>query len=149
MSAIIRNMNLKDIKTIVELDDIIFGESLGEQFLESELLENPMAGFFIMEEDQKIIGFISFWIDEKKAQINNFYIIPKEQKKGHGKELLNHMMKYFDSKNVKEVTLEVKPSNKNAIELYQRYGFKEVAVRRNYYSNGEDAFLMYTRIGSE
>ncbi len=149
MSINIRNMNLADIPFIVEMDDIVFGESVGEDFLRNEIFNNPMADFFIMEDDDRIVGFISFWIDEYKAQINNFYIVPKEQHKGLGNYLLEHTMNYLKSKEIREVTLEVKPSNEIAIGLYHKYGFKEVAIRRNYYSNGEDALLMYTRIGSE
>lgn len=149
MSINIRNMNLADIPFIVEMDDIVFGESVGEEFLRNEILDNPMADFFILEDDDKIVGFISFWIDEYKAQINNFYIVPKEQKKGLGKFLFERTINHLNSREVKEVTLEVKPSNVVALGLYYKYGFKEVAIRRNYYSNGEDALLLYARIGSE
>ena len=40
------------------------------------------------------------------------------------------------------VNLEVRVSNVKAIALYQKFGFKNVAVRKRYYSNGEDAYLM-------
>ncbi len=43
------------------------------------------------------------------------------------------------------VTLEVRPSNKEARPLYEKYGFKEVGVRRGYYTDdGEDALIMTT-----
>ena len=40
------------------------------------------------------------------------------------------------------VNLEVRVSNVKAIALYQKFGFKNVSVRKRYYSNGEDAYLM-------
>jgi ribosomal-protein-alanine N-acetyltransferase len=50
---------------------------------------------------------------------------------------------------VVDLTLEVRPSNLNAINLYIKSGFKQVSVRKAYYNNGEDAFLMYKRLGSD
>ena len=43
---------------------------------------------------------------------------------------------------IKNVNLEVRVSNVKAIALYQKFGFKNVAVRKDTYSNGEDAYLM-------
>ena len=44
------------------------------------------------------------------------------------------------------VNLEVRVSNVKAIALYQKFGFKNVAVRKRYYSNGEDAYLMIKKL---
>ncbi len=146
----IRKMVSDDIFEIVKFDNVIFGESLGKEFLESELKANPMARYYVMTDAQEaLMGMISYWISLDQAQINNFYIIPEHQGKGYGKELLSFALKKLKKSDVNEVTLEVRPSNQKANKLYQRFGFKQVAVRRNYYSNGEDALLLYLRIGSE
>lgn len=51
-------------------------------------------------------------------------------------------MKKSEELHYQNVNLEVRVSNVKAIALYQKFGFKNVAVRKRYYSNGEDAYLM-------
>ena len=46
---------------------------------------------------------------------------------------------------VKFLTLEVRESNSKAISLYEKFGFKSLGKRKNYYQdNGEDALIMWT-----
>jgi len=44
--------------------------------------------------------------------------------------------------NAKQAFLEVRVSNKPAISLYEKLGFKVLRVIRGYYSDGEDAYVM-------
>mgnify|MGYP001046107313 CR=1 FL=1 len=62
---------------------------------------------------------------------------------------MNYIMEYFHSIGIHEITLEVRKSNHVAIKLYESFGFKTVTIRENYYPNGESAFMMYLRIGSD
>jgi len=107
--------------------------------------------YMILEdvETKDIIGTISIWIDEDKAQINNFYILTPYQKQGLGKKFIEQILGYLRNIAIKEITLEVRASNQTAIRLYESLGFKNVTIRKNYYANGETAYLMYLRIGSD
>jgi ribosomal-protein-alanine N-acetyltransferase len=87
-------------------------------------------------------------IDEDKAQINSLVVLEKYRNKGYGKLMLNALLSRLKEMKVQEITLEVRPSNNFALKLYDRFGFKQVAIRKNYYNNGEDAFLMYKNLGS-
>jgi ribosomal-protein-alanine N-acetyltransferase len=62
---------------------------------------------------------------------------------------MDYVFDYFRSININEITLEVRESNSVAIKLYESYGFKIATVRKNYYSNNENALLMYLKIGSD
>lgn len=107
--------------------------------------------YLVMEtkETKEFIGQICLWMDEGKAQINNFYIIHKFQKQDLGKQFLSCVIHYFKLSKIDEVSLEVRLSNDAAIGLYKSFGFKQITVRKNYYKNGEDALFMYLRIGSD
>lgn len=94
-----------------------------------------------------ITGFIGLWIMVDEAHIINIAV--RETCRGHGVgELL--MISSIDVAAKLEasvVTLEVRTSNKVAQNLYTKYGFKKVGVRRGYYTdNKEDAFIMTTDI---
>ena len=120
--------DLENIKKI-ELDN--YGYILNESVTSDEL-----HTFFTMEDDN-FIGYISLWHDENKAQIES--IIINDKNKGYGQILFKYALDYL--KNY-IITLEVRVSNKVAIHIYEKYGFKTVTIRKNYYSNNEDALLM-------
>ncbi|MBN2876554.1 MAG: ribosomal protein S18-alanine N-acetyltransferase [Bacilli bacterium] len=151
METIIRDMRISDVAQITQYDVILLGETLGEHAIIEHLQQNALMKYLIMEskEDHGIIGQMSLWIDDNKAQINNFYILTKYQGQRYGAKFLRHVFQYLREREVEEVTLEVKPSNVVAIKLYESFGFKTVSIRKNYYKNGEDAYLMYVRIGSD
>ncbi|XMB71507.1 ribosomal protein S18-alanine N-acetyltransferase [Mycoplasmatota bacterium WC30] len=150
MDIIIRDMHISDINKIAKYDLIMLGETMGEETIREHIENNNLMKYLVMEtEDKKFIGQMSLWIDEDKAQINNFYIIKGYQKQKLGRKFLEYVLKYFETIGIDEITLEVKKSNEIAIKLYESYGFKQVSIRKNYYPNGEDAYLMYLRIGSD
>ena len=120
--------DLENIKKI-ELDN--YGYILNESVKSDEL-----HTFFTMEDDN-FIGYISLWHDLDKAQIES--IIINDKNKGYGQILFKYALDYL--KNY-IITLEVRVSNKVAIHIYEKYGFKTVTIRKNYYSNNEDALLM-------
>ena len=121
--------DLENVKKI-ELDN--YGYILNETIENDEL-----HTFFIIENNNLFIGYISLWHDDNKAQIES--IIINDKNKGYGQLLFKYALDYL--KNY-IITLEVRVSNKVAIHIYEKYGFKTVTVRKCYYSNKEDALLM-------
>lgn len=151
LNVSIREAIPSDIGNIVKNDLIMIGESLGSETIKDHLVNSELMKYFIMEtnDDKQFIGAISLWVDEDKAQINNFYIVSKFQGQGLGKKFMNHIWHEFKSNQIHEITLEVRKTNIQAIKLYETYGFRQISIRKNYYANGEDALLMYVRIGSD
>jgi ribosomal-protein-alanine N-acetyltransferase len=151
MEVIIRNMRISDVKKITEYDLIMLGETLGEETIKRHIDNNSLMKYFVMEtkDNRDFIGQVSLWIDEDKAQVNNFYIVKDFQGKKLGRLFMDYVFDYFRSININEITLEVRESNSVAIKLYESYGFKIATVRKNYYSNNENALLMYLKIGSD
>ena len=120
--------DLENIKKI-ELDN--YGYILNEN-----VTNDSLHTFFIIEDDE-FKGYISLWHDENKAQVES--IIINDKNKGYGQILFKYALDYLNNY---IITLEVRVSNKVAIHIYEKYGFKTVTVRKNYYSNNEDALLM-------
>ena len=140
----IRKMEKRDILEIVADEERIFGSSLGEAMLHNEL-SNPMAHYFVMEENNVIISYIGLWEDSKNAQILNFYVKEKFRRLGYAKKMLEYALNYLDNLGVEVITLEVRPSNLNAIDLYEKYKFEYSYKRRFYYNDGEDALVLIRR----
>ena len=133
----IRRANVSDAAKIAALDSKIFDDSLGEGFILNDLTNNKMAYYFVCEIEGNIVGYINCWVSDI-TEILNFCVEKEYQKQGIGNLLYNEVLKISNG----IISLEVRVSNLNAINFYEKRGFKRVAIRRGYYSNGEDAILM-------
>lgn len=97
----------------------------------------------ICKHDSKIIGFIIFSPINPEAHILSISVTKKIQSKGVGALLLQSMLDQCAAMNYKKIFLEVRISNIQAINFYQKFGFSKDAIRDNYYTdNSEDALLM-------
>lgn len=137
----VRKMEFRDIKKVVELEEKYLLESLGEKLLASELSEkNNGASFYVIENDDVVIGYIGRYYFFQEAEVLNFVVDESYQRQGYGQKLFDKMVE--DMKDVKKITLEVRASNIKGINFYTKNGFKQVGVRKKYYKNGEDALLL-------
>ncbi|MDY0023397.1 MAG: ribosomal protein S18-alanine N-acetyltransferase [Candidatus Izemoplasmatales bacterium] len=147
MKLKIRELQENEIDLIVDCENEYFHNFTTKSKI-IEDLTNPLSYYYVLVSD-RFLGYIILWIDEEKAQISSFVVKKEFRNKGYGFKFINFIFEKLKSLGIREVTLEVRPSNKEALSLYQKVGFEQVAIRRTYYNNGEDAFLMYKRLGSD
>ena len=86
---------------------------------------------------------MSVIIDE--GYILNVAVHPDYQGMGIGKELVKYVNDFAVENNLTFVTLEVRPSNEKAINLYTGFGFEKVGERKDYYSNPKENALLLTK----
>lgn len=89
-----------------------------------------------------IKGIIIYDLLYDRIEIEYIIVDEAYRKKGIGSKLLNAIQK----NNIKNITLEVRESNVEAINFYKNNGFKVEAIRKNYYGN-ENAYLMLKELG--
>lgn len=147
----IREMKKEDIDVLVELEKELFPTSPWprEQFA-YDLFENPFSKIFVYEAKEGIIGYCDLWVMFDQAQIANIGVAKSAWGKGIATKLMNHCEAL--AKTTEEcgfMTLEVAVSNARAISFYEKCNFIIVSVRKHYYDNGEDAYLMAKAILSE
>ena len=93
----------------------------------------------------ELIGYFVLLAAAGEAHLLNLSIAELHQRRGYGTALLNQATALARKLGAKNVFLEVRPSNRAAQELYYRYGFRKIAVRRDYYparSGREDALVL-------
>ena len=138
----VRQMEITDIEQVCEMEDMIFGETLGYDMFYTELTLNPYAYYFVLDIDDEIGGYIGTWIEGDRGEVINFCIDKEYQGMGFGKMLLSFYLELAKMSEVKTVSLEVRKSNEKAIKLYESFGFKKSHVRENYYKDLEDALVL-------
>lgn len=106
-----------------------------------EELKNPHARYFVLYSDNEIIGYAGLWHILDEGHITNIAIKKSFQGMGLSNLLMNELIKYKEENSLSFLTLEVRESNEKARRLYEKYNFKEVGKRKNYYENNETAVL--------
>lgn len=144
---LIREMNVDDVERIVELEYQLFTSTWSRDDFLYELLENHFSHNFVLEDNNKIIGYVGIWIMYEQSQITTIGIDSDYQRKGYGKLLMKEAIVFAKQLGCEVMSLEVRQSNEKAISLYQKLGFEKQAIRKNYYQdNHEDAYLMVKRL---
>jgi ribosomal-protein-alanine N-acetyltransferase len=93
----------------------------------------------------ELIGYFILLVAAGEAHLLNLSIASAQQRRGHGGLLLNEAMRLAREGGAQQLFLEVRPSNSGGKALYQRYGFRQVAVRPGYYpahEGREDALVL-------
>lgn len=145
----IREMEVKDIEIISQLEKKIFKNPWSfESF--NEALKNEFCHYFIVESNDKVIGYFGLLLILDECQVHNIGIIEEEQNNGFGNKIMQFMLNYCKEKNISFITLEVREYNFKALHLYYKYGFKKVNRIKGYYSNPpEDGLLLRIDLGDE
>ena len=82
-----------------------------------------------------------------ELHVLNIAVNPSFRRQGFGAEILNYILYHSILQGVALATLEVRPSNRAAQQLYRSFGFKLAGIRRRYYNdNGEDALVLERRL---
>lgn len=108
-----------------------------------EEINRPISYLWALMIDEKLSGYICFWMFADEIHLMNIAVHPERRGKGYGQYLLTRMIETGASMGIETVWLEVRPSNPMAIMLYEKLGFKEIGRRSKYYSDTkEDAVVM-------
>ena len=143
MKIIYRLMDTDDIDGVFQVSKICFSIPWSKTSVESEL-SNPLAKYIVAEdvETNKIVGFIGVWIIVSEGDITNIGVHPDYRRNHIASGLLKSLINLCADLNCNLLNLEVRRSNLIAQSLYKKFNFNEIAVRKNYYGNNEDALLM-------
>jgi len=112
---------------------------------ENELKKENVVAFGSKSNNQ-IISICVLYNNFEKVEINYFSVHPSFTRKGLGKKLLYKIFEYCSNKKIEEIILEVSSTNSVAKEFYSKFGFKTIAIRKNYYRNGSDALIQQKKL---
>jgi ribosomal-protein-alanine N-acetyltransferase len=106
---------------------------------------NPKAYYTVAKTvDGVVVGYAGMWTVMDEAHLTTIAVDPEWRGMRIGERLLIDMLEHGMSRGAKRATLEVREHNRAAHGLYRKWGFIDVAVRKNYYSdNGENAVIMW------
>jgi ribosomal-protein-alanine N-acetyltransferase len=100
---------------------------------------------WVMLQEETVIGYGVMSAAAGEAHILNVAIAPEHQGHGYGRNFMHFMLETARHHGADTAFLEVRPSNRTALRLYDSIGFNQVGVRRDYYpanTGREDAIIM-------
>lgn len=142
----IRRMSHEDVPEVFDLEQASFQYSSWTiDAFYYELEQNNFAHYFVLEYDQRIIGYLGLWVVVDQAQVTTIAIDAAYQGHGLGQMLLKYGMNYVGSI-ATVMSLEVRVDNVVAQHVYRKLGFQFGGKRKNYYGDGEDALVMWVNL---
>lgn len=137
----ISKMTIQDLDTIKEDLEKNFDNFWTYGILKSEI-DNINSIYIVSKQSEEIVGFAGILVIEDTADIMN--IVTKKNKRGLGiaSKMLESLINLAKSKNCSNLTLEVNENNLPAINLYKKFHFKKIGLRKRYYNNKYDAIIM-------
>ncbi|MBQ7918258.1 MAG: ribosomal protein S18-alanine N-acetyltransferase [Clostridia bacterium] len=135
----IEKLEEKYIEDVFLIEKTFFGlenSNVIESSLESETLD-----YYVLLDGEKVVGFYECSIILDEAELFDIAVREEYQGKKLSNILMNHLIENCRHRNVRTIFLEVNINNTKAINLYDKFGFKEYSRRKNYYGDS-DAILM-------
>ena len=137
----ITEMTLDDLELMKNTLYSDFDNFWSYNILKQEL-ENEKTTYVVAKENNEIVGFAGMMICMDEATLNNIVVKKSCRGRGIGGELLEALIELCADLNMKTFTLEVNALNTPAIKLYEKFGFKNLGIRKKYYNNSQDAIIM-------
>ena len=135
------NMTIEDFEKIKENLQKEYDEFWTPGVLKSEL-ENKDSKYIVAKDKENILGFAGIWISPIDVEITNIVIKKTERKKGIGSLLLDKLIEMAKETKKDNISLEVNENNLPAINLYKKYGFETLGIRKKYYNGIDNALIM-------
>ena len=141
----IKPMRVEDIGSVLEIEQMSFPTPWPRDAYYHELRENRLACYLVAREFHRIVGYAGMWVILDEAHVTTIAVDPLHRRRRFGERLLVALIDEAMKRGARWVTLEVRKSNLGAQTLYRKYGFKDIGIRKAYYSdNREDAIVMWT-----
>ncbi len=137
-----RSMVPADLDEVMAIERTSFRHPWSSNFFLEEL-QVACARSILAQVNDKIVGYVLFWLLPDAVDIHNIAVHTEFRRKRIGQSLLQHVLEQARNRSSSRVTLEVRVSNIAAQKLYESVGFVSQGLRKGYYSDdGEDAVIM-------
>jgi [ribosomal protein S18]-alanine N-acetyltransferase len=140
-------MRPEDLDEVLAIERASFSMPWSRGAFLYEIQQNRVARCRVMREGGEIVGYLCVWEIADEIHITNVAVHPKHRRHGIARALLGGVLTEARARDLRLIVLEVRPSNHEAIGLYESFGFRVTGRRRGYYyDTGEDALVMEAQV---
>ena len=137
----IRLMQKEDIEDVLVIENASFVDPWTYGIFMDDLF-NEISYNIVYFQDEKLVGYGCSWLMYDELHITNLCVKKEYRGQGIAKKMMNVLLEKAMKVGLDKSLLEVRVSNESAINLYENLGFRVIYRARDYYENGEDAYIM-------
>ena len=135
-------MTADHVPQIAELEKICFNDPWSEKSIASEL-DNRLSLWLVAMDGDRVTGYVGSQSVLGETDMMNIAVHPDFRRRGIAEELVMKLVEELKVRGNHSLMLEVRASNEPARKLYDKMGFRQVGLRKNYYRNPkEDACIL-------
>ena len=143
-------MSLDDLDEVLAIERVSFQTPWSRGAFRYELTQNRVARSLTVRAGRQLVGYVCLWEIGHEIHVTNLAVHPSFRRRGVARALLGRLLEDARVAGVELAFLEVRPSNGEALTLYESLGFRVIGRRKSYYfDTGEDALVMETRLDAE
>jgi len=139
-------MRRRNVRAVVRIEQQVYPRPWTMALFLSELALRSSRAYFVAKVGRDVVGYAGLMLGADEAHVTTIAVDPSWHRHQVGTRLLLALAREAVEREATGLTLEVRMSNRAAQELYRRFGFVPVGVRKNYYAEiSEDALVMSAR----
>jgi [ribosomal protein S18]-alanine N-acetyltransferase len=143
-------MTLEDLDDVLAIERASFQTPWSRGAFRYELTQNRVARCSVVRCGRRLAGYLCLWEIGHEIHITNLAVHPDFRRRGMARALLGAVLEDARRRGVGLAFLEVRPTNAEALGLYESFGFRVIGRRKGYYfDTGEDALVMEARLSAE
>ena len=138
-------MRRRHEKAVLTIERLVNPKPWSAEVLHSELVLRDTRAYFVAMQRNAVVGFAGLMMAVDDGHVTNIGVHPAFQRRHIASRLMIVLAECAIERGAHALTLEVRLSNTAAQELYRRFGFAPVGVRKGYYQlPDEDALIMWS-----
>lgn len=152
----LRKFTMNDLEVVTRINQTCLPENYTDFFF-IDLARRYPETFIVAEENGEVVGYIMCRIEAclsnlglsgitKKGHVVSVAVLPENRRKGVGEALVAKATEGMRLYGAKQLYLEVRVTNEEAVRLYKKLGLEVTRTIRSYYADGEDAYVMSRKI---
>ena len=135
-------MKPEHVEYIAQIEKLCFSDPWSERSIASEL-DNRLSLWLVALEDDRVAGYVGSQSVLGETDMMNIAVHPDFRRRGIAEALVVRLIEELKIRGNHSLMLEVRVSNAAARSLYEKMGFQQVGLRKNYYRNPkEDACIL-------
>ena len=137
-------MRRRHLRAVLRIEEQVYPRPWSHSLFLSELALRGTRSYFVARVGREVAGYAGLLLSGEDGHVTTIAVDPAWQRHGIGTRLMLVLAREALVRDARNMTLEVRLSNRGAQLLYQRFGFGPVGVRKNYYQEtNEDALVMW------
>ena len=144
LSVHIQPMRRRHVRSVLRIEQQVYPRPWSASLFMSELAMRSTRAYYVARVGRELVGYAGLMMTLDEGHVTTIAVDPRQHRSKIGTRLLLVLAREAIARGATALTLEVRMSNKAAQDMYRRFGFGPVGVRKNYYQEvNEDALVMW------